>query len=194
MEDTVVFPGMGVTMTVDVGDDERVVLVPHHESEYLEVGVVAEVSERMRLPGGGRAVALNGEHRALIGAASTGPDGALRVKNAEAPYRDFAMVRQFIAALLALLLVGTQLELVVHEVDHLRAKIDHSKSVGIENAGGDVCLECALLAGSSNAAPGCGVTLQLAATESSAVTAGAGYQLALAGPSHYQSRAPPVLL
>src|SRR5262249_46701228 len=49
MEDTVVFPGMGVTMTVDVGDDERVVLVPHHESEYLEVGVVAEVSERMRL-------------------------------------------------------------------------------------------------------------------------------------------------
>ena len=70
MEDTVVFPGMGVTMTVDVGDDERVVLVPHHESEYLEVGVVAEVSERLRLPGGGRAVALTGEHRALIGAAS----------------------------------------------------------------------------------------------------------------------------
>src|SRR5690242_13266928 len=85
MEDTVVFPGMGVTMTVDVGDDERVVLVPHHESEYLEVGVVAEVSERMRLPGGGRAVALTGEHRALIGAASTGPDGALRVEVDEQP-------------------------------------------------------------------------------------------------------------
>jgi ATP-dependent Lon protease len=85
MEDTVVFPGMGVTMTVDVGDDERVVLVPHHESEYLEVGVVAEVSERMRLPGGGRAVALTGEHRALIGAASTGPDGALRVEVDERP-------------------------------------------------------------------------------------------------------------
>jgi ATP-dependent Lon protease len=85
MEDTVVFPGMGVTMTVDVGDDERVVLVPHHESEYLEVGVVAEVSERMRLPGGGRAVAITGEHRALIGAASTGPDGALRVEAEERP-------------------------------------------------------------------------------------------------------------
>jgi ATP-dependent Lon protease len=85
MEDTVVFPGMGVTMTVDVGDDERVVLVPHHESEYLEVGVVAEVSERMRLPGGGRAVALTGEHRALIGAAGTGPDGALRVEVEERP-------------------------------------------------------------------------------------------------------------
>jgi ATP-dependent Lon protease len=85
MEDTVVFPGMGVTMTVDVGDDERVVLVPHHESEYLEVGVVAEVSERMRLPGGGRAVALTGEHRGLIGAAGTGPDGALRVEVEEQP-------------------------------------------------------------------------------------------------------------
>ena len=85
MEDTVVFPGMGVTMTVDVGDDERVVLVPHHESEYLEVGVVAEVSERLRLPGGGRAVALTGEHRALIGAASTGPGGELRVEVDERP-------------------------------------------------------------------------------------------------------------
>jgi ATP-dependent Lon protease len=85
MEDTVVFPGMGVTMTVDVGDDERVVLVPHHESEYLEVGVVAEVSERLRLPGGGRAVALTGEHRALIGAASTGPGGELRVEVDEHP-------------------------------------------------------------------------------------------------------------
>ncbi len=85
MEDTVVFPGMGVTMTVDVGDDERVVLVPHHESEYLEVGVVAEASERVRLPGGGRAVALTGEHRALIGAASTGPGGELRVEVDERP-------------------------------------------------------------------------------------------------------------
>jgi ATP-dependent Lon protease len=72
-------------MTVDVGDDERVVLVPHHENEYLEVGVVAEISERMRLPGGGRAVALTGEHRALIGAASTGADGALRVEVEERP-------------------------------------------------------------------------------------------------------------
>jgi len=28
LEDTVVFPSMGITLTVDVGDDERVVLVP----------------------------------------------------------------------------------------------------------------------------------------------------------------------
>ena len=56
LDDTVVFPNMGITLTVDVGDDERVVLVPRHENEFLEVGTIAEVSEQIRLPGGGRAV------------------------------------------------------------------------------------------------------------------------------------------
>ncbi|HVS29496.1 MAG TPA: endopeptidase La [Solirubrobacteraceae bacterium] len=79
LEDTVVFPNMGITLTADVGDDDRVVLVPRHDNEFLEIGVIAEISEQVRLPGGGRAVALSGEHRALIGAASTGPDGVLRV-------------------------------------------------------------------------------------------------------------------
>ena len=85
LDDTVVFPNMGITLTVDVGDDERVVLVPRHENEFLEVGTVAEVEDHMRLPGGGRAVALSGQHRALIGAAQTGPDGELRVEVQEAP-------------------------------------------------------------------------------------------------------------
>ena len=76
---------MGITLTVDVGDDERVVLVPRHENEFLEVGTIAEVSEQIRLPGGGRAVAISGEHRALIGAAQTGPDGELRVEVDERP-------------------------------------------------------------------------------------------------------------
>src|SRR2546423_2732047 len=79
LDDTVVFPNMGITLTIDVGDDERVVLVPRHDNEFLEVGTVAEVSERIRLPGGGHAVAISGEHRALIGAAQTGPGGELRV-------------------------------------------------------------------------------------------------------------------
>src|ERR1700692_2290871 len=81
----VVFPNMGITLTVDVGEDERVVLVPRHESEFLEVGTVAEVSEQIRLPGGGHAVALSGQHRALIGAAQTGPNGELRVEVDEKP-------------------------------------------------------------------------------------------------------------
>src|SRR6478752_6983275 len=85
LDDTVVFPNMGITLTIDVGDDERVVLVPRHENEFLEVGTIAEVTERVRLPGGGRAVALSGEHRALIGAAQTGPGGELRVEVDERP-------------------------------------------------------------------------------------------------------------
>src|ERR1700688_4634855 len=85
LDDTVVFPNMGITLTVDVGDDERVVLVPRHENEFLEVGTIAEVSEQIRLPGGGRAVAISGEHRALIGAAQTGPAGELRVEVDERP-------------------------------------------------------------------------------------------------------------
>src|ERR1700720_1573832 len=80
LQDTVVFPSMGITLTVDVGDDERVVLVPRHENEFVEVGTVAEVGEQLRLPGGGRAVAISGQHRALIGAAQTGPGGELRVE------------------------------------------------------------------------------------------------------------------
>src|SRR5438067_3093331 len=80
LEDTVVFPGMTVTLTVDVGDETRVLLVPQHEQEYAKVGTVAEVTERVRLPRGGRAVALNGLHRAVIGAAHTDSQGRLRVE------------------------------------------------------------------------------------------------------------------
>src|SRR6202162_1118937 len=85
LDDTVVFPNMGITLTVDVGDDERVVLVPRHDNEFLDVGTIAEVSEQIRLPGGGRAVAISGEHRALIGAAQTGAGGELRVEVDERP-------------------------------------------------------------------------------------------------------------
>src|ERR1700747_3306704 len=85
LDDTVVFPNMGITLTENVGDDDRVVLVPRHENEFLDVGVVAEVSEQIRLPGGGRAVALSGQNRALIGAAQTSPTGELRVEVDERP-------------------------------------------------------------------------------------------------------------
>ena len=33
MDDAVVFPGMSLTLTVDVGDEERVLLVPRHEQD-----------------------------------------------------------------------------------------------------------------------------------------------------------------
>jgi ATP-dependent Lon protease len=85
MEDTVVFPNMNVTLTVDVGDEERVLLVPRHDSAYAKVGTVAEVLDRVRLPGGAQAVALNGLHRGVAGAAHTDGRGRLRVEVDERP-------------------------------------------------------------------------------------------------------------
>ena len=85
LEDTVVFPGMNVTLTVDVGDEDRVVLVPRHENEYAAVGVVAEVNDRVRLPGGARAVSLEGLHRGVIGAAHSDAMGRLRAEVEEKP-------------------------------------------------------------------------------------------------------------
>ena len=76
---------MSVTLPVDVGDEERVLLVPRHENAYAEVGTIAEVGAAIRLPGGGRAVELDGLHRGVIGAAQPEPSGALRVEVDEHP-------------------------------------------------------------------------------------------------------------
>jgi ATP-dependent Lon protease len=85
LEDTVVFPGMTVTLTVDAGDESRVLLVPRHELEYAKVGTVAEVTDRVGLPGGAVAVALTGLHRGVIGAAHTDSQGRLRAEVEERP-------------------------------------------------------------------------------------------------------------
>jgi ATP-dependent Lon protease len=85
LEDIVVFPNMNVTLTVDVGDEDRVLLVPKHDDEYAKVGTVAEVTDRIRLPGGGRAVALNGLHRGVAGAAASDAQGRLFVDVEEQP-------------------------------------------------------------------------------------------------------------
>ena len=90
LDDIVVFPNMNVTLTVDVGDEERVLLVPKHEDEYAKVGTVAEVTDRIRLPGGGRAVALNGLHRGIAGAAASDPQGRLFVEVEERPDEESA--------------------------------------------------------------------------------------------------------
>src|SRR5262249_44815616 len=66
-------------------DTDRVFLVPVHDGEYAKVGTVATVGERIRVPGGGRVVTLEGVHRGTAGAASTGPDGRLYVEVEEHP-------------------------------------------------------------------------------------------------------------
>src|SRR3954466_397570 len=79
LDDTVVFPGMAVTLTADVGSDARVLLVPRQDNTYAKVGVEAEVSERVRVPGRGVAVSVMPLHRAVPGDAAPDRDGVLRV-------------------------------------------------------------------------------------------------------------------
>src|SRR5438270_1559686 len=85
LDDAVVFPGMSLTLAVDAGDEERVLLVPRHENDFAAVGTIAEVSERVRLPGGARAVTLSSLHRGVAGAAQNLPDGRLYVEVEERP-------------------------------------------------------------------------------------------------------------
>src|SRR6185295_11096600 len=85
LEDTVVFPTMDVTLPVDVGDEERVLLVPRHDGEYASVGTIARVTERVRLPGGARGAMFEGVARGIAGAAETDSSGRLRVEVTEHP-------------------------------------------------------------------------------------------------------------
>src|SRR5918911_2033887 len=85
LDDLVVFPNMSATLTIDVGDEERVLLVPRHDGDFASVGTVADVVDRVRLPGGARAVELMGAHRGIAGAARTGLRGELRVAVEERP-------------------------------------------------------------------------------------------------------------
>jgi ATP-dependent Lon protease len=85
LDDVVVFPGMSLTLAIETGDEEQVLLVPRHEQEFAAVGTVAEITDRVRLPGGARAVTLQGLHRGIAGAAQTMPDGRLFVEVEESP-------------------------------------------------------------------------------------------------------------
>jgi ATP-dependent Lon protease len=112
LEDNVVFPHMTVTLTVDTGGEEQVILAPYHENEYATVGTVAEVVEEIRLPGGGRAVVLNGLYRGVLGAAESDYRGRLRVEVEEHPDSEEwdARLRE----------LGTEYRAVIEEILELR--------------------------------------------------------------------------
>src|ERR1700749_2463936 len=85
LDDIVVFPGMALTLAIDAGDEEGVLVVPRHEQDFASVGTVAEITDKVRLPGGARAFSLQGLHRGVAGAAQTLPDGRLFVEVDERP-------------------------------------------------------------------------------------------------------------
>jgi ATP-dependent Lon protease len=75
LDETIVFPGVSATLPIDVGDEERVFLLPRADGEFGRVGVVAEVIERGRSRGGAPVATVLGLHRGLAGAAVAGEDG-----------------------------------------------------------------------------------------------------------------------
>jgi ATP-dependent Lon protease len=80
LDDAIVFPGMTATLALDVGEEERVLLVPRKNGEFASVGTIAQVVEQMPIPGGGNAVVLQGLYRGIPGAARTDAAGVLRVE------------------------------------------------------------------------------------------------------------------
>ena len=85
LDDTVVFPTMDVTLPVDVGDEERVLLVPRHEGEYAKVGTIAD-GRRARPPARRRPRRqLEGVARGVAGAAHTDPPAACASRSTERP-------------------------------------------------------------------------------------------------------------
>src|SRR4051812_12814936 len=75
LDDAIVFPGVTATLPIEVGDEDRVFLVPRSDGEFARIGVVAEVVERGRSRGGTPVATVLGLHRGLAGAAVAGEDG-----------------------------------------------------------------------------------------------------------------------
>jgi len=87
----VVLPGMVFTMALE-SDEARaaveaaqsaggkLLLVPHAQGHFANVGVIAAIAEQGALPGGLQAVALAGEQRATMGNALPGTGAALWVE------------------------------------------------------------------------------------------------------------------
>src|SRR5918998_118423 len=82
LDDSILFPNMTATVAADVGDEQRVLVLPRNDDgEFAEVGTIAEVIETARVPGAGRVATLGGLHRGVPeSAAAPDPDGRLRVE------------------------------------------------------------------------------------------------------------------
>jgi ATP-dependent Lon protease len=81
LDEAIVFPTVTATLPIDVGDEDRVFLIPRAEGEFGRVGVVAEVIETGHSRRGGPVATVVGLHRGLAGAAQAGDsDDVLRVE------------------------------------------------------------------------------------------------------------------
>jgi ATP-dependent Lon protease len=74
LDEAIVFPTVTATLPIDVGDEDRVFLLPRRDGEFARVGVVAEVIERGSSRSGAPVATVLGLHRGLAGAAVAGDD------------------------------------------------------------------------------------------------------------------------
>ena len=79
LDDSILFPGMTVTIAADVGDADQVFLLPRPDGEYGTIGTIADVVDTGRLPGGINAVTLTGVSRGRAGTASPAANGELSI-------------------------------------------------------------------------------------------------------------------
>ena len=77
LDEAIVFPTVTATLPIDVGEEERVFLIPRRDGEYGRVGVVAEVIEHGVSRRGNPVATVVGLHRGLAGAAQAGEGDAL---------------------------------------------------------------------------------------------------------------------
>ena len=74
LDEAIVFPTVTATLPIDVGEEDRVFLLPRADGEFARVGVVAEVLESGTSRRGNPVATVLGLHRGLAGAAVAGED------------------------------------------------------------------------------------------------------------------------
>jgi ATP-dependent Lon protease len=74
LDEAIVFPTVTATLPIDVGDEDRIFLLPRSDGEFARVGVVAEVIEHGVSRRGNPVATVLGLHRGLAGAAVAGDD------------------------------------------------------------------------------------------------------------------------
>lgn len=119
VREPILLPGMVVPIELDdtaraavdaaqSSDSGQLLIAPRLDDRYPTYGVLASIVQVGRIPGGGAAAVVKGEHRAHIGTGTTGPGAALwvevtEVADAEATEETRALAAEYKKLLLAML-------------------------------------------------------------------------------------------
>ncbi|CDO05325.1 endopeptidase La [Mycolicibacterium cosmeticum] len=99
VSEPIVLPGMVVPIELDeaaraavdaaqASESGKLLIAPRLDDRYPTYGVIASIVQVGRVPGGGAAAVVRGEHRAHIGSGTTGPGAALWVEVTEVTATD----------------------------------------------------------------------------------------------------------